>query len=149
MTFTNPGTSLLLATGSGNDQINVTGSKPSSSVIVDAGLGTNKITDTTGSVVALVNGTSGNDAIRVTQSTTKALMVYVNNSITTCMGVNGFEIDPQGGVDQITLQGTIPSVLVDGEGTDTVDASGLQGEPYRAQCEKLNRPYHGHSQLHY
>ena len=96
MTFANPGSSLTVATGSGNDTINVTGPKPQYSVVVDPGLGMNTITDTTGAVVARMEGSSGNNTFKIMQTTPKAVMVYVNNSNTACLGVNGFELRPSG-----------------------------------------------------
>ena len=141
VTFTNPTTSLSLTTGSGNDQITISGVKPAFSAIVNPGAGTNKITDNTGYAVARIDGTNGTDTIRLMQSTTKAIMAYVGSSITTCTGVNGFDIENQGGTDQITLQGTIPSVLVNGgSGSDTVNASGFRGNLTTLNVAKLTAP---------
>ncbi len=141
LTFTNPTASLSLSTGSGNDRITVSGSKPSFSLVVDPGSGTNKITDQTGYGVAHFTGTTGNDTILLMQMTTHAIMVDVNDSATTCMGVKGFEIEAMGGNDRITLEGTLPSVLVDGgSGTSTMNASGFRGSVTALDVATLTAP---------
>ncbi len=141
VTFANPTASLSLTTGSGDDQITISGAKPSFGVTVDPGAGANFIEDQTGSAVARFDGTNGTGAIRLMQTTTYAVMAYVNNSMTICVGVNGFDAESQGGSDRITLQGTLPSVLVNGgSGSDTVDASGFRGSLTTLNVGKLTAP---------
>ena len=86
------------------------------------------LSDQTGYAVVRSDGTNGADAIRLMQTTTYAIVAYVNKSVTICDGVNGFDTENQGGSDRITLQGRLPSVLVNGgSGGGTVDASGTRG----------------------
>ena len=145
VTFANPTTSLSLTTGTGNDQITISGVKPAFSVIVDPGAGTNKITDQTGYAVARFDGTNGTDTIRLMQTTTKAIMAYVNNSITTCTGVNGFDIENQGGTDQITLQGTHTfGPRGWGIGKRYRRCLRLPGKPHHAERREADRAHIGH-----
>ena len=92
---------------------------------VDGGSGVNSIQ---GAVVttAIGTGTEGADVIEVSETSTGAIMVTVNGTMSTFAAGTRVRVDALGGDDRVTLRNLNVDAVVDaGAGNDVVDGSGV------------------------
>jgi len=126
VTFANPTTSLTIAAGAGNDTVTIVAAQtPPFEVKVDGGSGVNSIQ---GAVVttAIGTGTEGADVIEVSETSTGAIMVTVNGTMSTFAAGTRVRVDALGGDDRVTLRNLNVDAVVDaGAGNDVVDGSGV------------------------
>jgi Ca2+-binding RTX toxin-like protein len=119
--FANPGGTLTIRSGDGDDTIVVTGT-PAYEVLIDAGGGNNSVTSSV-PVSAVVTGTQGADAIDIA-GTGGVLAIDVNGAHSTLSGAARLLVNALGGPDTITLRDlTIPAIVDAGAGDDVADAT--------------------------
>jgi len=121
--FANPGGSVTIRSGDGDDTIVVSGS-PAYELLIDAGGGNNTVVSSV-PLGAIVTGTEGADAIEVGQSA-GVLEIHVNGAASTLSGASRLIVSVLGGPDTVTLHAlTIPAIVDGGAGDDVLDASGV------------------------